>query len=108
MSNRQLRKAAAKYQQQQTPRVLWWAIGLVLAGVVLIAVVVISSNNNSTPANYVPEVTGAPALKVDKEKVDLGNVKLGQTVSVSFDVTNIGDQPLRFEERPYVEVVEGC
>lgn len=108
MSNRQLRKAAAKYQQQQRRAVPWWAIGLVAAGVVVIAVVLIGGNNNSTPANYVPETKGAPAVKVDKEKVDLGNVKLGQTVSVSFDVTNVGDQPLRFSEVPYVEVVEGC
>jgi hypothetical protein len=84
-----------------------WAIGLVAASVILIAVVLVGGNNQ-TPSNYVPEVKGSPAVKVDKEKVDLGAVKLGQTVSVSFDVTNVGDQPLRFKEQPYVEVVEGC
>jgi hypothetical protein len=92
----------------QNSKIPWWLIGLVAAGVILIAVVLIGGNANSTPTNYVPEVKGAPAVKVDKEKVDLGNVKLGQTVSVSFDVTNVGDQPLRFKEKPYVEVVEGC
>ncbi len=109
MSNRKMRKAAARYQQQyRTGKVPWWAIGLVVAGAVLLALVLIGSNNNSTPANYVPEVKGTPAVKVDKEKVDLGNVKLGQTVSISFDVVDVGDQPLRFKESPYVEVVEGC
>ncbi len=54
------------------------------------------------------EVNGAPSLKVDREQVDLGNVKLGKTVSVAFTITNVGDQPLRFAKRPYVEVVEGC
>jgi hypothetical protein len=112
MSNRKLRKAAAKYQQQ-TRKVPWWAIGLVAAGAVLVALVLIGGNNNSTPANstpanYVPEAKGAPALKVDKEKVDLGDVPLGQTVQVSFDIANVGDQVLRFNAAPYVEVVEGC
>ncbi len=46
--------------------------------------------------------------KKTKEQVDLGNVQLGQTVKVSFLVTNVGDQPLRFSDKPYVEVVEGC
>ena len=54
------------------------------------------------------EVQGTPSLKVDKEQVDLGDVTLGQTVKVSFHLTNVGDQPLRFSEQPYVEVVEGC
>ena len=54
------------------------------------------------------EVHGAPSLKVDKEQVDLGDVKLGRTVQVSFRLTNIGDQPLRFSEQPYIELVEGC
>jgi hypothetical protein len=38
----------------------------------------------------------------------LADVKLGQPVKVSFIITNVGDQPLRFSEQPYVEVVEGC
>ncbi len=54
------------------------------------------------------EVKGSPSLKVDKDNVDLGDEKLGNTVAVTFQVTNIGDQPLRFSEQPYVEVVEGC
>jgi hypothetical protein len=54
------------------------------------------------------EVKGAPSLKADKEKVDLGTVRLGQTVEVTFNVANVGDKQLRFTETPYVEVVEGC
>ena len=55
-----------------------------------------------------PEVTGAARLKVDKESVDLGDRKVGQPVSVSFEITNVGDQPLRFTQLPYIEVKEGC
>ncbi len=54
------------------------------------------------------EVQGAPALKANREAVNLGEVKLGQTVEVSFQIANVGDQPLRFAEKPYVEVREGC
>ena len=57
---------------------------------------------------FTPEVTGRPSLKADKEMVDLGNVKLGQTVSVSFELKNVGDKPLRFSNEPYVEVKKGC
>jgi hypothetical protein len=53
-------------------------------------------------------VSGAPALKVDKEKIDLGTVQLGEWVTANFELVNAGDQPLRFTEQPYVTVVEGC
>ena len=83
---------------------------IVLGGVVLIGLAVfLIAGNQPTPASPVaPEVTGAPSLKADKEKIDLGNVPLGQTVSVSFELANVGDQPLRLTGMPYVEVVEGC
>jgi hypothetical protein len=45
---------------------------------------------------------------VDKEQVDLGDVKLNQPVEVTFQITNVGDKTLRFEEQPYIDVVEGC
>jgi hypothetical protein len=57
---------------------------------------------------YTPEVTGAPAVQVDKQVVDLGNIRLGKWVNTSFQVTNVGDQPLRLTQKPYVEVKEGC
>lgn len=57
---------------------------------------------------FTPEVIGAAKLKVDKESVDLGDRKVGQPVSVSFEITNVGDQPLRFTQLPYIEVKEGC
>jgi hypothetical protein len=63
---------------------------------------------NSSGTKAAIEVNGAPSIKVDKEQVDLGDVKLGKTVEVTFKVTNVGDQTLRFQEQPYIEVVEGC
>jgi hypothetical protein len=55
-----------------------------------------------------PVVTGAPRLQVDKASIDLGDRQVGQMVSVSFEVTNVGDQPLIFTQPPDIEVVEGC
>ena len=52
--------------------------------------------------------SGRLMLKADKEKVDLGDVRLGTPVSTSFRITNTGDQTLEFTQKPYVEIVEGC
>jgi hypothetical protein len=68
----------------------------------------VGSTNAAPTVQSTIEVKGAPALQVDKEKVDFGNVTLGQTVEVKFEVANVGDQPLRFTKKPYVEVIEGC
>ena len=87
------------------------ALVAILAGVVVLAAaaIVFWQNSSNTPsASFTPEAKGAPRLKADKQKVDLGNVKLGQTVQVSFEITNTGDQSLRFSKDPFVEVVEGC
>ena len=99
-----------KHSQRVAPkqkRIPIWLPLIIVAGLAVI-VVVIASSNTAASVKFAPEVTGAPALKVDKEKVDFGDVKLGQTVQVSFDVTNVGDRILRFTDKPYVQVVEGC
>jgi hypothetical protein len=57
---------------------------------------------------YTPEVTGAAAIQVDKQVVDLGDIRLGKWVNATFQVNNVGDQPLRLTQQPYVEVKQGC
>jgi hypothetical protein len=52
--------------------------------------------------------SGAPSLQVDQKVIDLGNVSLGKTVSASFVLTNVGDQPLQFTKAPYIELLAGC
>ncbi len=81
---------------------------LMLGGVGLVAIAFFFVFLGKPSAKAPVEVAGAPSLKVDKDQVDLGDEKLGQTVKVSFDITNVGDQPLRFSKEPYVEVKEGC
>ncbi len=54
------------------------------------------------------EVKGRPSLKVDREKVDFGDVKLDKTVTATFTLSNVGDQALRFTRQPFIEVAAGC
>jgi len=83
---------------------------LVLAGLVLVAGALFALWKSGQPSypKLAVEVTGSPRLKVDREVVDLGDVPLGKTVSVTFQLANVGDKPLRFTAQPFVEVVEGC
>jgi len=100
----ELRRLAKKRRRAQR---VW--LFLALGGVFLMgaAFLLLRGNQNSQPLANI-ETHDTPSLKVDKEQVDLGKVALGQTVQVSFQVTNVGDQPLRFSAQPFVEVVEGC
>jgi hypothetical protein len=85
------------------------SLGLIgLGGLLLLALAVVFYKNSQPGPNVPVEVTGSSKLKVDKEQVDLGYIKLGNTVKVDFKLTNVGDQPLKLTEQPYVEVVEGC
>jgi hypothetical protein len=82
---------------------------LALGGTLLLVIAGFGLWASRKPSNVAePQQAGTPRLQVDRDKVDLGDVKLGQTVKVSFTLNNAGDQPLRFSETPYVEVVEGC
>ena len=106
MSNKKFESRRLAQKRRRTQRT--WLF-LALGGVFLVglAFLLLRGNQNSQPLAAI-EVHGAPSLKADQEQIDLGNVSLGQTVQVSFRLTNVGDQPLRFSEKPYIEVVEGC
>lgn len=51
---------------------------------------------------------GTPRLAIDQQKIDWGIVKDGTKKVITITVTNKGDGTLRFKEKPYVQVVEGC
>ena len=51
---------------------------------------------------------GNPQLVVDQQKIDYGYVKFGETRAFEISVTNAGDGALRFKEKPYIEILEGC
>jgi hypothetical protein len=97
-------KINPKHRKQKQP---WPVFMLFGVGLLLVAGAVFAFNKPRQPKAAI-EVTGSPSLKVDQEKVDLGNVKLGQTVEVTFRLMNVGDQTIRFSKAPYIEVLEGC
>jgi hypothetical protein len=101
-------KASKRIVPKKKQSIPIWLPLTIVAGVALVVVALISNRGSQSTPTTAPQVIGAPALKVDKEKVDFGNVALGQTVEVKFEVANVGDQQLWFKEKPYVEVVGGC
>ena len=51
---------------------------------------------------------GTPAIAVDQQQIDYGDVKFGVNKTFAIKVTNTGDGTLRFKEEPYIQVLEGC
>ena len=88
---------------------LFISVGLAIAGIILFGFALWSILQDANPnIKAESQVKGSPSLMVDQEKIDLGNVPLGQWVTVKFKVTNVGDQPLSFTQKPYVQVAAGC
>ena len=77
-----------------------------LAGGVLLVAAAVFALRSGGGATI--EVTGQPKVKAEPDKIDLGDVRLGQVVTTQFVLTNVGDEALAFHQEPYVEVVEGC
>ena len=105
MSQKNLKKLSRERKKRQQKRLQ--LLLLIGGGVVLITGALFVVTRNAKPVTNV-EVVGSPSLKVDQEVVDLGDVTLGNTVQVSFQLTNVGDQTLRFSEVPTIEVLAGC
>jgi|YelNatPaOPRAMG01_1025707.scaffolds.fasta_scaffold16462_5 hypothetical protein len=51
---------------------------------------------------------GAPAIQVDQQVIDYGQVKLGTSLSFKIKVTNVGSGTLRFTQPPSLQIAEGC
>ena len=110
-----MRKTEMRYQariatkQARERRRRWLPLALIAAGVVVLSGVLLAVFGSGLGRRQVAvEVTGSPRLKVDQQKVDLGQVPLGQPVEVKFELANVGDQNLTFTGAPYIEVKEGC
>jgi hypothetical protein len=95
------RKPKAPHKKNLTP--LW----LALAGLSLILLAAWAVLANAQPETNV-KVQGQPRLEVERSLIDRGNVKLGTPIRDDIRITNVGDQPLRFVEDPFVEVKAGC
>jgi hypothetical protein len=88
--------------QKQMP-IMLAIFGLLVIGIAALLIV-----NNGPASGFTPKVTGAPAIEVEQSFFDLGDVTLGRTVQVAYEIRNEGDQVLRILEAPQVEVREGC
>jgi hypothetical protein len=51
---------------------------------------------------------GTPSITVDQQRIDYGDVKFNTNKTFAVQVTNTGDGTLRFTEKPYIQVLEGC
>jgi len=100
------RKPVTKHRQTQ-PKNSRLPFLLILAGMLILVGALFFVFHKPTTA-YSPTVTGKPSLEVDKEKIDLGKMKLGDTAFASFELKNVGDQVLQFTQAPTIQVVEGC
>jgi hypothetical protein len=83
-------------------------LGLVVAGMAALFAWSFIDNNKLSTKTVPVEVKGSAKFVAEPAQIDLGDVKLGQTVEVSFKVGNAGDQPLQFTQVPIIQVVEGC
>ena len=103
MSQTKYKKNLGHHRQKQS-----WPMLVFIAGGLLLLIGAVFAFKKPAASKAAIQVTGSPSLKVDQEKVNLGDVKLGRTVEVKFTLMNVGDQTLQFSKAPYIEVVEGC
>lgn len=105
MTAHRAKKKIGKHKQSG-PRLPVW---IILAGVAALAAgIVLAAANSGRDPDFEPLVNGVPALAVDQEIMDYGDVRLGTTVTAEIRVSNVGSGLLRFQKPPYVEVKEGC
>jgi hypothetical protein len=83
-----------------------WLFVIVGGVLVLVAAVVLA--NQGGGRNGGETAGGRPQIAVDQQKIDYGYVKFGNDRQFTIKVTNGGDGTLRFTQKPYVEVLEGC
>jgi hypothetical protein len=85
-----------KYRKQKQQKNFPWLLLALGGGLLLLAAVLFTRDG------------GTPLIKVDQDKIDYGFVKFGENRQFAIQVTNTGDGNLRFQEKPYIEVLEGC
>src|ERR1043165_1785470 len=95
------KKNAKKYRKQKQRNQFPWVF-IVLGGGLLFLAAFLFANRGAGGGG------GTPSIAVDQNKIDYGYVKFGENRQFSLKVTNSGDGTLRFSEKLYIEVLEGC
>lgn len=94
-----MNKRKQRQKKMSTP-----LIALVIGGILLVSVAILFALG----AFGGGDGGGTPKLVVDQEKIDYGDVHFGVNKTFAIKVTNTGDGVLRFKEKPYIQVLEGC
>ena len=89
-----------KFRKKRRSQPFRWSL-VALGGLLLILAAFLFANRNGGGG-------GTPGILVDQSSIDYGFVKFGENRQFKIKVTNTGDGVLRFKEKPYVEVLEGC
>ena len=87
--------------RQRQKRFPWLLV--VIGGIMLGVAALLLANRNGGG-----DTGGTPAIAVDPASIDYGDQKLGTNLTFEIKVTNTGDGSLRFKEKPYIQVLEGC
>lgn len=90
-----------KYRKRRSRQAFPWLFAA-LGGLLLVTAVFLFANKSGGGGS------GTPAITLDKPAIDYGYVKFGESRQFKIKVTNTGSGMLRFNEKPYVEVLEGC
>jgi len=98
MSKKQKRQKYKKQKQKQ--RNTW--ILLTIGGLALVFAAFLFTRQDTDDNG------GTPAIAVDQQQIDFGDVKFNTNKTFAVKVTNTGDGTLRFKEKPFVQVLEGC
>ena len=101
MSKKQRRQG--KQSKQKRKKKFPWPM-VVLSVILLIAAAFYFTNRRGISEHG----SGPPKIAVDQQKIDYGYVRYGINKSFDLEVTNVGGAELRFAEKPYVKVLEGC
>mgnify|MGYP003524562114 CR=1 FL=1 len=103
------KKTGKKTTQSESKTSRLMPVLLVAGGILLLAVAYFAIRLSREPqSDFVPQVSGAPAISVEPAQIDMGDVTLGTPVKAEFVIKNLGDKPLKFSDTPYIEIVEGC
>jgi hypothetical protein len=95
------KKNNKKYGKQKQRNQFPWLF-IVLGGGALLLAAFLFANRSASDGG------GTPSIAVDQNRIDYRYVKFGENRQFSLNVTNTGDSTLRFSEKPYIEVLEGC
>ena len=90
-----------KHKKQRQKKGFPWVL-LAFGGVLIIAAIFLLTSRGGGDGS------GTPSIAVDQQKIDYGYVVFGNNKSFTIKVTNTGNGTLRFKDKPFVEVLEGC